>query len=191
MRLKSLAVIALLLLFGSSAAFAQGTFTFGFLTADAEFEFCNYEFFATGGVDNFYLTGYDVLELCPAPASAAAPIIGFGIKTPVAALAPVNGGGIYVYADALEDAYFGAYTGIQLTALTKTNVTKIRFGNYSWANYAGFGAFSFLNQYGFLTDALPAAPNSLPLTKSTAYPGSKASAQGNPNKLLQMNEPLE
>jgi hypothetical protein len=182
-----LAVIALLVL-ASSAAFAQGTFTFGFLSADAEFEYCNYEFFATGGLDNFYLTGYDVLDLCPAPANPASPIVGFGIQTPVAALAPVNGGGIYVYADAIEDAYFNAYTGIQLTSLTKTKIGKIRYGNYGWALYVGFGAFSFLDNWGFLTDAVPAAPNSLPMTKSTVYVGSKDTAQGSANKLVLMNK---
>jgi len=189
-KIKSVAVIALLLL-GCSAAFAQGTFTFGFLTADAQFEYCNYELFITGGLADFYLTGYDVLDLCPAPANPASPIIGFGIHTPVPALAPVNGSGIYVYADALQDAYFGAYTGIQLIALTKTQVSKIRFGNYGWANYAGFGAFSFLNTYGFLTDALPATANSLPMTKTSAYAGTKESAQGNSNKLVQMNKQIQ
>jgi len=185
-RIKSLVVIALLVL-GCSAAFAQ-TYAFGFLSLDAANEYCNYELFATGGPGNFYLTGYDVLDLCAGPAFPAAPIVGFGIRPTTAALAPVNGSNIYVYADALEDAYFGTYTGIQLISLTKTNVTKIRFGNYSWAIYVGFGPFSFLDNYGFLTDALPAAPNSKPLIKSFVYQGTKEGAQGNANKLVQMNK---
>lgn len=188
--MKTLAVIALLAL-ASSAAFAQGTFTFGFLTADASFEFCNYELFATGGTDNYYLTGYDVLNLCPTGLPvAAAPIVGFAIKPPVAAFTPVYGSGVYEYADALEDAIFDAYSGIQITALTKTKVSKIEFGHYGWANYAGFGSFSFLNLYGFLTDTLY-APTKMPNMGNTSFAGTKASAQTHGNNIVQLNKSVQ
>ena len=75
MKLKSLAIITLLVL-GCSAAFAQ-TYSFGFLSASGVNEYCNYETFTVGGRANFYLQGYDVLSACPYSPVPGAAINGF------------------------------------------------------------------------------------------------------------------
>ncbi|MGA7294320.1 MAG: hypothetical protein WBW53_15805 [Terriglobales bacterium] len=154
MRLKSLAIMVLFVL-GCSAAFAQTSYSFGFLSASGVNEYCNYESFTTGGRANFYLQGYDVLATCPYSPVPGAAINGFAINVPSAAFAPVHGPA-YVYADQLYDAYYGGWTEEQWVVLTKTAPTKIKFGNESWAGYVGFFGYEFLGNYGFLTSTLPA-----------------------------------
>jgi hypothetical protein len=152
-KLKSLIVLTLLVL-GCGAAFGQ-SYSFGFLSSSGLNEYCNYESFQTGGRDNFYLQGYDVLSVCPYSPTPAAAINGFAITVPIAAFAPVHGRA-YVYSDQLYDAYYGAYTGFQWTVLTKTAVNKVdRFGAYNWAGYAGFAGYEFLGNFGFLTTTIP------------------------------------
>ena len=164
MKLKGLAVLCVLVL-GCSAAFAQTSYSFGFLSSSGVNEYCNYETFTVGGGGNFYLQGYDVLSLCPGFNGNNASIAGFGLTPPVAAFVPVAGKS-YVYADQLYDAYYGAYTGEQWIGITKTAPTKLKFGNYSWAGYVGFFGYEFLGNYGFLTNTLPSAAKT-PLLKST------------------------
>jgi hypothetical protein len=163
-KLKSLATIVLLLV-ACSAAFAQGSYSFGFLSASGVNEYCNYESFATGGRANFYMQGYDVLSTCPYSPVSGAAINGFAITVPTAAFAPVHGKA-YVYSDQIFDAYAGAWTQEQWTVITKTAPTTIKFGNQSWAGYVGFFGYEFLGNYGFLTSTLPAAA-SKPVLKST------------------------
>jgi len=164
-KLKSLAVLVVLVL-GCSAAFAQGSFSFGFLSSSAVNEYCNYESFATGGNGNFYMQGYDVLSACPYSKISGAALEGFAINVPIAAFAPVHGKA-YVYADQIFDAYAGYYTSEQWMVLTKTAPTKLQFGNESWAGYVGFFGYEFLGNYGFLTNTIPAAASKATNGKST------------------------
>lgn len=154
MKLKCLAVIAVLVL-GSSAALAQKSYAFGFLGPDGAFQYCNYEAFTTGGTNNFYLQGYDVLSACPNSSNSSASIAGTAITVP-SAWAMVRGNA-YAYADAIFDAYSGTYTGEQWFVITKTAPTKLKFGNYSWVAYYGFFGYEFLGGYGFLTTNIPSA----------------------------------
>jgi hypothetical protein len=165
MKLKYLAVIAVLVL-GCSAAFAQNTYTFGFLGPDGVYQYCNYETFTTGGRDNFYMQGYDVLSACPSSSVSSATIVGSAITVPTAAGAPVRGKA-YVYADQLFDAYSGTYTGEQWLVITKTAPTKVKFGNYSWVAYIGISGYEFLGGYGFLTTNIPSAATKATNNKST------------------------
>ena len=165
MKLKSFAVIVLLVL-GCSAAFAQNSYTFGFLSSGAVNEYCNYEQFTTGGQGNFYMQGYDVLSACPYPKNSAAGIEGAAITVPIAAFAPVNGKA-YIYADQIEDAYSGYFTGLQWMVITKTAPSKLKFGNYSWAGYVGFFGYEFLGNYGFLSNTIPAKNGPASQNKST------------------------
>lgn len=165
MKLKSLAVLVVLVL-GCSAAFAQTSYSFGFLSSSAQNEYCNYEQFTVGGGGNFYLQGYDVLSACPYSKIGGAAIAGFALNVPTVAFAPVNGKA-YVYADQIYDAYAGYYTGEQWIVLTKTAPTKLKFGNYAWAGYIGFFGYEFLGNYGFLSNTIPAAGSPASKNKST------------------------
>lgn len=173
MRMKCLALITLLVL-GCSAAFAQASYSFGFLSSSGVNEYCNYESFVTGGHDNFYLQGYDVLSACPYSPVSGASIEGFVISVPAAAFSPVIGKA-YVYADQLYDAYYGAWTGEQWMVLTKTSVNKVNhFGNENWAGYVGFFGYEFLGNYGFLTTTIPDAANKATNHKTTMSVVNKA-----------------
>lgn len=165
MKLKSLAVVVLLVL-GCSAAFAQGSYSFGFLSSSAVNEYCNYEQFVTGGPGNFYLQGYDVLTPCPGSPIAGAAIEGVAVTVPIAAFAPVKGKA-FVYADQIYDAYAGTFTGEQWMVITKTAPTKLMYGNESWAGYLGFFGYEFLGNLGFLTNTIPAAASKATNNKST------------------------
>jgi hypothetical protein len=164
-KLKSLVVLVVLVL-GCSAAFAQGSYSFGFLSSSGVNEYCNYESFTTGGHGNFYLQGYDVLTSCPYSPIAGAAINGFAINVPVSAFAPIHGKG-WVYSDQIFDAYYGGFSEEQWTVLTKGAPGTIKFGNYAWAGYVGFFGYEFLGNFGFLTTTLPGAPAHKPLLKTT------------------------
>ncbi|MGB7150899.1 MAG: hypothetical protein WBD45_17200 [Terriglobales bacterium] len=164
MKLKSLLVITLIVL-GCSSAFA-GTYAFGFLDYTGGVEYCNYEEFVTGGADNFYMAGFDVLDVC-ASANATAPIEGEAITVPATALESnglqkgIQGKG-YVYADQLYDAYYGYYTGAQWLVNTKTAVNTVgkvpnKPGKWNWDGFEGFSGEEFLINYGFLTTTIPDA----------------------------------
>jgi hypothetical protein len=164
-KLKSLAIIALLVLC-CSAAFAQTSYSFGFLSASGVNEYCNYEAFTVGGRANFYLQGYDVLTACPYSPVSGAAINGFAITVPLAAFAPVHGKA-YVYSDQIFDAYYGGWTQEQWTVLTKVVPGKVQFGNADWAGYVGLFGYEFLGNYGFITTTLPGSSPSHPVLKST------------------------
>lgn len=160
MKLKTLAVITLLVL-GCSSAFAQ-TYTFGFLNYTGGMQYCNYEIVQTGGAGNFYLSGMDVLDACPSSASPFATIEGTAIKVTAldlesTGLQPgITGPGRYIYADAIMDAYAGSYTGEQWMTITATSVnSKDEPGKWNWDSFLGFSGNEFLGGFGFLTDKLP------------------------------------
>jgi hypothetical protein len=152
-KLKGLAIVVLLVV-GCSAAFAQTSYSFGFLSSSGVNEYCNFEQFTVGGKGNFYLQGYDVLTACPYSPIPGAAINGFAINVPIAAFSPVHGKG-FVYSDQIFDAYYGGWTQEQWTVLTNAAPTKLKFGNYSWAGYIGFFGYEFLGNFGFLTTTLP------------------------------------
>lgn len=175
MKLKSLAVITLVIL-GCSAAFAQTSYSFGFLSVSGINEYCNYESFTVGPAarGNFYLQGYDVLDTCPYSPVPGASINGFAITVPATAFSPVSGRG-YVYSDQLYDAYAGTWTEEQWTVLTKTAVNHInKFGNWNWAGYVGFFGYEFLGNYGFLSNNIPAVASKATNGKSTMSVVNKA-----------------
>jgi hypothetical protein len=168
-KIKSLAVIAILVL-GCSAALAQTSYSFGFLSASGVGEYCNYEAFTTGGHDNFFLQGYDVLSACPYEPNAGvnASIEGLAISVPTAAFTPLHGKA-YVYADQEIDAYYGAYTGEQWMVVTKTAVNASNnFDNRNWVGYIGVVGYEFLGNYGFLTTTIPAVSKANVMRKSTS-----------------------
>jgi hypothetical protein len=178
MKLKSLAVITLVIL-GCSAAFAQTSYSFGFLSASGVNEYCNYESFIVGPSTrgNFYLQGYDVLSACPYSPVPGASINGFAITVPATAFSPVSGKS-YVYSDQLYDAYYGTWTGEQWTVLTRTAVNKLnKFGNWNWAGYVGFFGYEFLGNYGFLSDTIPDVASKATNRKSSMSVVNKNSLQ--------------
>ncbi len=164
-KLKCLAIVMLFVL-GCGAAFAQTSYSFGFLSSSGINEYCNYESFTVGGRDNFYLQGYDVLSVCPYSPVSGAAINGFAINVPTAAFSPVHGKA-YVYADQLYDAYYQGWTEEQWVVMTKLAPGKQKFGNADWAGYVGFFGYNFLGNYGFLSTTIPEARGSSTLLKST------------------------
>lgn len=160
MKLKSLLVITLIVL-GCGSAFA-GTYAFGFLDYTGGVEYCNYESFVTGGANNFYMAGFDVLSAC-ASANPTATVEGEAVAVSLLDLESnglqkgIQGKG-YVYADMLYDAYYGYYTGAQWLVNTKTTVNKKNTANHwNWDGFEGFSGEDFLVNYGFLTTTIPDA----------------------------------
>ncbi len=178
MKLKSLAVIALFVL-GCSAAFAQ-SYAFGFLNYTGGMQYCNYEIVQTGGANNFYMSGMDVLNACAESANPFATIEGTGIRVTTLDLGStglqpgITGPGRYIYADAIMDAYAGSYTGEQWLTITATSVNaKNQAGEWNWDSFIGFSGYEFLGGFGFLTDNLP---DVRPEAVKAAGPTFKASA---------------
>jgi hypothetical protein len=158
LKLKSLAVINLLA-FCCSSAFAQA---FGFLNYTGGVQYCNYEIVQTGGADNFYMSGMDVLDACASSANSYATLEGTAIRVTSldlesTGLQPgITGSGRYIYADAIMDAYAGAFTGEQWITITATSVnSKNKAGRWNWDSFLGFSGYEFLGNFGFLTDKLP------------------------------------
>ncbi|HXZ40973.1 MAG TPA: hypothetical protein VEG68_09535 [Terriglobales bacterium] len=181
MKLKSLAVITLIVLC-CSAASAQ-SYAFGFLNYTGGQQYCNYEIFTTGGAGNFYLTGMDVLDACASSANPFATIEGTGIRVTLediesTGLQPgITGPGRYIYADAIMDAYAGDYTGEQWLTITATSVNKKNeAGKWNWDSFLGFSGYEFLGAYGFLTDKLPDKSSEAVKGANAAGPTFKASS---------------
>jgi hypothetical protein len=164
MKLKNLAIVAVVIL-GCSAAFAQGSYSFGFLSYTGGFEYCNYEQFTTGnpfgGTDPFFLQGTDNLAACGSLYNAT--IEGVAITVPAAAKSGVpkgiQGKGGYVYADNVIDAQYLGFSQEQWLVITKTAVTPVKNNHWSWVGYVSYGGQIFGLNYGFLTTTLPAAEN--------------------------------
>ena len=86
----------------------------------------------------------------------------------------ITGPGRYIYADAIMDAYAGAYTGEEWITITATSVnSKNKAGKWNWDSFLGFSGYEFLGNFGFLTDKLP---NVSPEAAKAAGPTFKASA---------------
>jgi len=182
LKLKSLAVITLLVLCCGSA-FAQGSYAFGFLNYTGGVQYCNYEIVQTGGANNFYMSGMDVLDACASSANPFATIEGTAIRvTPEdlgsTGLQPgITGPGRYIYADAIMDAYAGSYTGEQWITITATSVnSKNKAGRWNWDSFLGFSGYEFLGGFGFLTDKLPDKSSEAVMAAKAAGPTFKASS---------------
>jgi len=180
LKLKSLAVITLLVLCCSSA-FAQGSYAFGFLNYTGGVQYCNYEIVQTGGANNFYMSGMDVLDACAASANPFATLEGTAIKVTSGdvestGLQPgITGPGRYIYADAIMDAYAGAYTGEEWITITATSVnSKNKSGKWNWDSFLGFSGYEFLGNYGFLTDKLPDKRSQAAQAAGTTFKASTA-----------------
>jgi hypothetical protein len=152
MKLKSLAVITLLVL-GCSAAFAQGSVTLGFSSTNGQLA-CNYEVLKWSGPDNLYLTGVDNYSYCDEPNVG---ISGFKVG-PGAPVSPSNPA--YEYVEAIYDSFTGQYTGYLWTVLTATKPSKL-LHHYG---YIGFDGYEFLGNYGYLSAAYPGSGSSRPVS---------------------------
>lgn len=144
MKLKSLAVITLLIL-GCSSAFA-GTFSLGFMDYSGSTTFCDYETVTThspyaGGVHNF--------SVCGLAANGA--MVGFFMNIPRSNNAPVKGN-VLALADNSFDAQYQFYTGCQIDWVTKLKPNNPNFG---WSFYFTCGGGGdYLGNFGFLTTTL-------------------------------------
>ena len=170
MKLKSLAVITLLVL-GCSAAFAQGSFTLGFTSPGDLFLYCNYEVAQFGGPSNFYFQGIDNLTgACFAATDATIE----GVKVSINANdgAPVQGGPAYAYADNLIDAFGQYFTGEQWFVITQTKPST-RLRKYGWVGYLGFSGYEFLDNYGYLSASIPGQSPKKPVSGGNSAVGSK------------------
>jgi len=187
LKLKSLAVITVLTLaLGGSSAFA-GTYAFGFLNYSGGVAYCNYAYFATGGADDFYLGGFDVLDACPYTANPSSPITGLGVKftkadIPNQGLEGLVGKGVYAYADSLLDAYYGTNTGnVMVVAVGKPGPIEPKHAN--WAAFLGFGGDIYLCNYGFLTDGnAPRKTSPAQSVEIICAPGTGTKLAGLPSK---------
>ena len=170
MKLTSLAVITLLVVFGcSGAAFAQGSAVLGFASAGDEGLYCNFEEiqWGPGSENNFYFQGVDNLEqACDVAVNAT--VEGVKVSITPADGAPVVGGPAYAYADNIYDAFSQSYTGEQWFVITQTKPSKI-LKHYGWVGYAGFSGLEFLGNYGYLSASIPGvAGNTKTTLKSTS-----------------------
>jgi hypothetical protein len=154
-KLKTLAVITLLVL-GCGLASAQ-IGTFSFWNAAGTLEYCNFNIisFNGGGV----VAGTDnISTFCEYTFNSA--IIGFVATTPALGL-PAHGKGA-VLGDGIYDAFSNAFTGTQWTMWQSAKVSKKNkktgafTGPYGWVGVAGsYTGFYFGDNYGYLSAGFP------------------------------------
>jgi hypothetical protein len=147
LKLKSLAVITLLVL-GCSAAFAQ-SYAFGFMSYDGSTQYCDYE---TLTVAEPYAAGTHVLTSCGLPLNGL--MVGLKGVVPKSTGAPVVGP-VYTLADSTFDAQYIGVSGEQMIWVTKLVPMKGNHPKWGWSFYFTFGGGSdYLGNYGFLTTTL-------------------------------------
>ena len=148
MKLKSLAVISLLVL-GCSAAFGQ-SFSLGFLGVNG-IQYCDYE---VVNVSAPYAGGtHNLTTVCGLPVDGV--MVGFNAYIPLTSGATVVGN-VVEMADNTFDASYQSYTGCQIDWVTKTKPSRLLY-HYGWAiYYSCFGGTDYLLNYGYLTTALGA-----------------------------------
>ena len=160
MKLKSLAVITLLVL-GCSAAFGQ-SFSLGFLGYNGV-QYCDYE---VVNVSSPYAGGtHNLTSVCGLKADGV--MVGFtgyiGFKTGATVV-----GNVVEMADNTFDASYQSYSGCQIDWITKTKPSTLLF-HYGWAiYYSCSGGTDYLLNWGYLTTQLGA----------TAQGGSKKTSFG-------------
>ena len=178
MKLKSLAVIALLVL-GCSAVFGQ-SYSFGFLSYDKSTQYCDYEVFSVFAP---YAWGtHNLTTGCGLEVDGA--MVGFKNAIPTYAAVPVSGA-IVELADNTFDAETLLYTGCQIDWETKTKTYKQV--QYGWEFFFNCGGISdYLGNYGYLTTELGAGGSNNANATKTSFGAARANAKNNPkNKLLQ------
>ncbi len=146
MKLKSLAVIALLVL-GCSFASAQ---TFGFESIGHGL-YCNYE--VLGIYSGNVWQGLDVLSSCGAPVNATIA----GVSADLSAAGNPAGFQIskgVAYADNIYDAFAEGYTGAQWDVVTATKCS-LKGQKYGWIGFASVSGFVFGDNYGYLDCNFP------------------------------------
>jgi hypothetical protein len=163
LKLKSLAVVTLLVL-ACSSAFA-GTFSLGFESYDGSTQYCDYEVI---NVTSPYAAGtHNLTTGCGLLADGA--MVGFATTIPRPTTAPVNGA-VLALADNTFDAEYQFYTGCQEEWVTKRKAAS----NWGWSYYFTCGGGGdYLGNWGYLTTTL-GSPTSA--TKKTSF-GSAAQAK--------------
>jgi len=164
LKLKSLVVITLFVL-GCSAAFAQGSFTLGFENYGGTFLYCNYEVVQFGGPNNFYMQGFDNIQVGCFSTNPNATIEGVKVPVPLSDGSPVAGGTVYAYADNLIDAFSASYTTEQWFVLTQTKPSRL-LHHYGWAGYLGVNGYEFLDNFGYLSASIPGNAGNIPVSSS-------------------------
>ncbi|MFZ1132811.1 MAG: hypothetical protein WBV31_05175 [Terriglobales bacterium] len=147
MKLKSLAVITLLVL-GCSAAFGQ-SYSFGFLSYDGSTQYCDYESLLVSAP---YAAGAHVLKSCGLPLDAV--MVGLKTSIPYSTQQPVVGT-VYALADSTFDAQYIGVSGEQIDWVTKLKAASGNHPKWGWSFYFTFGGGSdYLGNYGYLTTTL-------------------------------------
>ena len=151
MKLKSLAVITLLVL-GCSAAFGQ-SFSLGFLGYNGV-QYCDYE---VVNVSAPFAGGtHNLTSVCGLPVDAV--MVGFTAFLNFKSGAKVVGN-VVEMADNAFDASYQSYSGCQIDWVTKTKPSRLLFV-YGWAiYYSCTGGSDYLLNYGYLTTQLGAKVN--------------------------------
>ena len=150
MKLKSLAVITLLVL-GCSAAFGQ-SFSLGFLGYNGV-QYCDYE---VVNVSAPFAGGtHNLTSVCGLPVDAV--MAGFTAFLNFKSGAKVVGN-VVEMADNTFDASYQSYSGCQIDWVTKTKPSVYLY-QYGWAiYYSCSGGTDYLLNYGYLTTQLGAKP---------------------------------
>ena len=165
MKIKSLAVIALLVL-GCSASHAV---TFGFESVGHGL-YCNYEVLEQLAPFTVW-QGEDVLSTCGAPVNATIA----GVRADLTK--PGNPAGFNVqgvsYADNIYDAFALGYTGAQWEVVSALSCNNKRYG---WIGFASVSGFIFGDNYGYLSCIIPGkgpAPTRGPSNGTAKVPARK------------------
>ena len=170
LKLKSLAVIALLVL-GCGAAFGQ-SYSFGFLSYTGGIQYCDYEVLSVSAP---YAAGtHDLKTVCGFPLDGV--MVGLKTDIPTNIGAPVSGG-VYALADSTFDAQYIGVSGCQMDWVTKLVAPKVHLSNphYGWSFYFTCGGGGdYLGNYGFLTTTLGAPSQGGPVKSSAGKTIEKA-----------------
>jgi len=164
LKLKSLAVITLLVL-GCSSAFA-GTFSLGFESYDGSITYCDYE---TINVSAPYAAGtHNLTAVCGLLSDGAT--VGFLTNIPRPTTAPVNGA-VIALADNTFDAQYQFYSGCQIDWVTKRKPAA----TWGWSFYFTCGGGGdYLGNFGFLTTTLGSPQSGAKKTSFGSAAASKA-----------------
>jgi hypothetical protein len=155
LKLKSLAVITLLVL-GCSAAFGQ-SYSFGFLSYDQSTQYCDYEVLAVSAP---YAAGvHNLNSSCGLPLNAV--MVGLATSQLKASSGAPVYGNVYALADSSADAEYIGVSGLQFDFITKLKAAtpaQLKAGGpFGWSFYLTFGGGTdYLGNWGFLTTQLGA-----------------------------------
>jgi hypothetical protein len=158
-RLKNLAVIAILVLVGS-AAFGQKTYSLGFLSYDQTTQYCDYEVIT---VTTPFATGVHNLKNCAIGINDGIDkAVMVGVMTaqiPASSGSPVTGSAIALADNSIEAGSFSGPCGcvvLYITKLQAATAAQLQAGGpFGWEIYYSYEpGFEFLGAYGFLTKEL-------------------------------------